>query len=459
MGRWMSIGLVCTLVLLIAACGSGNGNKKGGNNSGVTITSTTPTDSVKRGEEELKPITLKIYGWWTEQAKASLENTLYAFNQLHPHITVEPVHLVPGAVSVDNLQKLDVAMSAGEQVDVMMLPNVDEIMKRAEAGVLEPLNDYYEQAGIDPEAEYLLNPVMNNSYYATLYEASKWMVMLNKQHLDEVGLPVPTMGWTWEEFREYAKKLTTDEHKGAFFYTWGEYANPIAYAELPHPYLSNEETPIFDHPSYEAYFKLRKVMEQEDKSVKSLSEVVSAKLGYANEFLTGQASMLMSGSWMIGNIRDDEKYPHDFITVFAPLPRSSASAEVGNTILGGNFYAIGADSKYKQESFALVRFLTTDGGDTARTSITGWKLADSQANLNALIGGAEALFDVDSLAHTLYHDQVKTAQNFDINISFGSELKKVLENGLSQYLLDGVDVTEVVDSMMKEAQRVIQRNK
>ena len=43
-----------------------------------------------------------------------------------------------------------------------------------------------------------------------------------RDHLAEAGLePPPTTGWSWPEFREYARLLTTDEHKGLVTQRWG----------------------------------------------------------------------------------------------------------------------------------------------------------------------------------------------------------------------------------------------
>ncbi len=37
--------------------------------------------------------------------------------------------------------------------------------------------------------------------------------MINKDHLDEAGLEVPPLDWTWEDYREYSKALTQGEGK------------------------------------------------------------------------------------------------------------------------------------------------------------------------------------------------------------------------------------------------------
>ncbi|MFD2876882.1 hypothetical protein ACFTAO_14225 [Paenibacillus rhizoplanae] len=32
------------------------------------------------------------------------------------------------------------------------------------------------------------------------------MTVFNKDHLEAAGLSLPEMGWTWDDFRDYAKK-------------------------------------------------------------------------------------------------------------------------------------------------------------------------------------------------------------------------------------------------------------
>ena len=44
--------------------------------------------------------------------------------------------------------------------------------------------------------------------------------MVNKGHLDEAGLEIPTE-WTWDDYRDYAKAMTTDEHYGSYLTTQG----------------------------------------------------------------------------------------------------------------------------------------------------------------------------------------------------------------------------------------------
>ena len=51
------------------------------------------------------------------------------------------------------------------------------------------------------------------------------LVLINKDMLDAAGLDVPSLDWTWDDYREYAEKLTSgsgaDTKYGSYFHSWG----------------------------------------------------------------------------------------------------------------------------------------------------------------------------------------------------------------------------------------------
>ena len=50
----------------------------------------------------------------------------------------------------------------------------------------------------------VMRPVDDN-YYGLPMKNITGLVMMNKSHLDEAGLEIPTE-WTWDDYREYAKE-------------------------------------------------------------------------------------------------------------------------------------------------------------------------------------------------------------------------------------------------------------
>lgn len=437
--------------------------------SGILLTSTVLSacgaqnsaadNTSSEGSKGNEPVTLKYYNWDSEVSAAATKKLIENYQAKNPNVKVESVTLVPGN-SLETLKKLDVTMSSGEQVDVVLFPSIEETIARSAQGVLAPLDDFYKKDNINPDDEYYINPRYKGKTYAAMSNSSNWLVLFNEDALKAANLPAPTFGWTWDDFRDYAKKLTKGDgagkQYGTYFHTWGEYTNMIAYTDKKNPYLTAELKPQFDDPSFKQFFEMRKAMEKDDKSAKPLSDVIGGKLSYVSEYLSGKAAMMITGSFMLANIGDTKKYPHEFKTIAAPLPRPSKDSDPGLTNIGGQYAAIAQSSKHKDEAYKFIRYMTTE--QEARVETSGWKKADATALVEKLYGANKNLIDLPSVTTTLYDKKVKTSVSSDIAVSYGSQLKKVMEDGMSKFLLDGAPIEEVQKWMMTEGDKIIKQN-
>ncbi len=453
---WVMLSTLLVFSML-AACGNNNG---AASQSPASESSPSEKASASASNDSpapaADPVTIKYHSWLNNKGEEDLRLIIANFERDHPEIKVEYVPLVTNGDSTDYLKKLDVMMAASEEVDIASFPNVDFLLERAARGVLAPLDEFYKEEGVDPAAEYYINPMINGQIYGVQDLASLWLVALNESVLKEAGESVPQWGWTWDDYRDLAKRLTKGEGEqkryGAFFHTWGEYDNLIAYTERPHPFVNADKQPIFDDPSYAQFFNLRRAMEQEDKSAAPLSDTLGAKLHYRTEFVNGKAAMVPTATFFLGQLMDRENNPHDFKTVFAPLPQSSKDAETGLSYIGGNFGAVGSSSKHKKESYQFLRYLSTQM-DVIR-DMPGWKKADAKLVIDKLIGDNKDLIDVDSLVNVMYDARVKTIYDASLSTPTSSQMKKVLEDGMSKFLLDNLSVEEAQQYMMDEAKKL-----
>ncbi|MBW5445707.1 extracellular solute-binding protein [Cohnella sp. CFH 77786] len=457
MKKTRSVLIAAMLVVsLLAACSGGNNaDQRASEPAKAGEPSASPTPPAKTAD----PVTLKFYHPYNDADASGMEQVIAGFERQNPDIRVEMVPLVPGN-SVESLVKLDVALASGEQADIVFMPSVEETMARAALGVLAPLDDLYAAAGIRPEEEYYLNPKYDGKYYGVMNTTTNWMVLLNEDALKEAGLTAPTFGWTWDDFRDYAKKMTKGEgpnkRYGTYFHNWGEYANMIVFTDRKNPFLTEELKPQFDDPSYKPFFEMRRAMESEDHSAKPYADVIGAKLNYRTEFFTGKAAMLITANFALTSVGDQKNYPHAFKTVVAPLPRSSPNVEPGLTHIGGTYLAIPAESKHREQAFKFIRYATTDNKD--RIWLSGWKKADSNALVDRIYGQDAALLDLASLKSTLYDERVRTSVSPDIAVPYANQLKKVLEDGFSKFILDNITVEEAQKRMMEEADKIIKQN-
>lgn len=436
------LSTVLASTLILSGCGnSGSESGAGKTDNGVT--------------------TIKYYNWDNEAQQAGTDAMLQEFMDQNPDIKVEHVVLVPGD-SVEMLKKLDFLISSGEAIDVIQFPSLGGVLERAERGALAPLNEFYEKESLVPEDEYFVNPKLGDKYYGMQYTKSTNYVMLNKDALDEAGLEVPKYGWTWDDYREYAKKLTkgegVDKRYGSYFHTWELYMNAPAQTMMKDPFVYEDGTTILADPTYKYFFQLRKDMEEQDKSAKPYSDVLAAKLNYRTEFFNEEAAMILTGNFTIADPGNTEQYPHEFKTAFAPVPVPPAGWEPkeyeGKYFTSGNMLAMGANSANKEASFKLMRFMTTADSDN-RLEFSGYKKANNEELLTKLVAGKEDMYDMDSLKYTLFSDDIQYLDAAKVMIASTAELTKIINDGFSKFMLSNEPIDEVQQWMVDEATKII----
>ncbi len=424
-------------LLLLSACSLG--------------TQKTPTETVKKAER----VTINYYTWESGPLADIINAKIANFEKKYPNIKVNYEPLVTNNDSLEYYKKLDIKFGTGQPVDVIAFSSNDFLAERATRGVLTPLDSYMKADSIDPAKEFYITPKYNNKTFGIQDISAPWFVAINKSALNAANLPVPTWGWTWEDFREYAKKLTKGKQYGAYFHIWGEYDNLIAYSELQSPYLTEDKKPVFNDPSFKYFFDLRRNMEK-DGSVKKFKDIIAAKLNYATEFFHGEVAMLPTASYFISLVKDQEKYPHNFQTVFAPLPRSSKDQKIGASDIGGHYLSIGTSSKHKKEAyeFALYMAKQTD----VISDFPGSKNADKNTIINKMITNSQNLIDKQSLVNTIYDNRVYSPYNSEYTTGYASQLKKVLEDGFSKFMLDGISAEEAQKWMVDQANNIISQS-
>ena len=95
-----------------------------------------------------------------------------------------------------------------------------------------------------------------------------WFVLINKNYLDEAGLPVPELDWTWADYRDYANKMTQGEgaskRYGSYFHSWDHYNYMGMWSNYPdNPMFNADMTAVnFDHPMFKEWLQFRYDMEK-----------------------------------------------------------------------------------------------------------------------------------------------------------------------------------------------------
>ncbi|MFM9328764.1 ABC transporter substrate-binding protein [Paenibacillus mesotrionivorans] len=406
--------------------------------------------SAAPGGSAAAPVTIKVQAWYTEP-QGNWNATVAAFNKTHPNIKVVYEGLSEKGDSQEGMKKLDLLAASGDQMDVIMYSAAPDYAQRVGAGMLEPLDEYMKKDGFDPKAEFKIDTSVNGKYYALPGKMIEWLVLLNKDKLDQAKLPVPTE-WTWNDYAEYAKKLTSGEGAnkvyGSYFHTWKDYAQLALSNDPELPFFVKEDgTPNVDNPKYRFSLELRNKMENVDKSSVPYYDVVSQKMGYRDVFYAGKTAMLLTGNWMVGELALNGK----FNTVFAPYPKFDAKDPNGYTSINADFVGVAASSKNKQAAYEFVKWYTTEGMLEQGMFFSGWKKADLNKNVEAILKSGKPelakFIDKDSLLATL---KVNKATKLIVPPTFSLQQEKELLSQVELYLTGKQDLEKTIQTTTKK---------
>ncbi len=462
MKKWSFIMLACVLLLttFLTACGKDNNAGDVKENKKAEVSNQAEKANTE-SPKPVEPVLIKFYSHEKNDANEPFQKAIKEFNEIQSEIIVENVSLVQNADMNQYIEKLDVLMAAGEQVDGVFFTQ-DHLQSHAALGVLEPLGDYFSKESINTADEYFVNPTHDGQQYGMMITASPWLVMFNEEHLKEANLPLPDFGWTWDDFRAYAKALTKGEGNekryGTFFPTWGEFANPITYTDNPQPFLTEDGQLRYNEDSFKYWFEMRRAMEEDDKSVQKHADILATNPNIWADYFTGKASMYLTGSFGLKFTIHNETFPHTFKTVYAPVPRMPGQTEEGLTIMSGDYLAIGNKSKHKGETFKFLRWLSTEGAVHIPKQ-SAWKNGDGVANVKKLVGDNTDVVDIDSFVHVLFDKRVKTAGSSKVSVPYAGQLKKVLEEGFTKFQLDKTTAEEAQQFMMDEGKKIMDQQK
>ncbi|MHA6480575.1 ABC transporter substrate-binding protein [Paenibacillus sp. strain BS8-2] len=457
--------LALSAVVGLTGCAGNNGGNNG-NTSGNGGSTKAPAESPKAADEQ---VTIQLHTFGNE-ATYNWQKTVAAFQEEYPNIKVNVNVLSEKGDSQEALQKLDLAASSGEAMDVVMFSDPASYAQRVGLGMVAPLDEYITAEGFKVNEDYKVDTTLNGKIYALPGKFNPWYVLLNKTDLDNAGLEVPT-DWTWEDFTTYAKTLTTGEgakkHYGTYFHGpqnggWMEFMKlALANQADNTEFLKEDGTMNFDNPLFRKTLELRVQMEKEDQSATPYTDMLSQKLHYRNQFFNQAVSMIMIGSWMNTELGGTDQFPLNFDVAVAPIPKNSASDAGGYTMVTTDYVSVAAASKNKEAAYSFVRWYTTKGQIAQGKNIPAWNGVD-QAELESIIdiilGGTKNPEKVDkaSLLNTL--SNAKSSKIIP-PVTYQSEMYKVINEEYEKLIYGQQDVDQVIAALNDRVQKIIDANK
>lgn len=385
---------------------------------------------------------------------AIVNESLRQFQEANPGVRVRRIN--PGD-SASFYTKLQTMMASGDPPDVFYVGN-ERIPSFGAMGLLEPLEPYLERdaATHDPRALHL------EDFYPQVVDAFRWDgtqmgkgallgipkdfttvgFYYNKDLFRKAGVPFPAPDWTWDDYISAARTIgaLTDEHgehyTGSEFVTWAAMVRAYLYTwGVDVKGASFDEITLEDPRAMEALERLRSWRHDEEHTLTSGRSKIATG---AAVFSTGRVGMAGPfGRWVVPEYARITSFDWDF----APLPRGSQRANILLTVA----WAISSQSKHKDESWKLVRWLTDVDAQRAQARLglaipSNRKAAESDAFVNPAVKPANDQGFLDAI-------QVARWVDWPVSPKFESRLALNMDEGLKT---GSIPVKEAVERFKQQ---------
>lgn len=297
------------------------------------------------------------------------------FTQEHPNIIVNPVY---AGTYAETRTKVQAAIKGGNTPAIALMFSIDLFSLKS----MDILYDYESFCTTEEDKAWLngfYDGFMQNSRtdgktYGIPWQRSTILLYYNKEAFKEVGLDPEKPPATWDELREYAKKLTKVENGKTTRYGIQIPSDKAGYAYWMLQTFCTQQNGfnLMDDTGKKVYFNDPRTI----KAVefwKSLSDDGSQAPNTAawsttvTDFLEGRAAMIYHTTGNLSNIRKNAKF--DFGTAMLPAKESR-----GSPTGGGNFYLFkGVPQEETEAAVTFIKWMTNNPERVAQWSIdTGY---------------------------------------------------------------------------------------
>ncbi|AWB46746.1 ABC transporter substrate-binding protein [Paenibacillus sp. CAA11] len=428
---------------MVTACGSAaSSNKNNTASRNKEDVSATKTASASGDKVELTfyyPIS--VGGPLTP----TIEGMAKDFMEEHPDIVVKPVYTGSYA---DTAVKTQAGVQAKTPPDVAVLQST-ELFSLLDMDAILPLDDFIAKEGGDSYLSdfypaFLSNSQTGGKTYSIPFQRSTIVLYYNKEMFKKAGLDPERGPKSWDEMREYAKKLTKDGVWGLEIPVTG-----FAYWMLQTFSLQNGtnlmtedgKKVMFDNPQVKEGLEYWSNLALKDKV---MPEGATDWGTVPSDFLEGKTAMMYHTTGNLSNVKANAKF--DFGVSFLPMNKS-----YGSPTGGGNFYIFkGIDQKKQEAAWEFVKFMT-ESKRAAQWSIdTGYVAVKKSSYETDLM----KKYTTDFPAALVARDQLEYAAA-ELSTHNNGKVMKALSDQVQAVLTGGIAPADALKKAQEEADRAL----
>ena len=341
------------LAVAFTACGGGGASAPATGQPQVAPTpapvAPTPPPAVE-DPDIMEPITLTV-ALWNYDIQADFQNTLSAFTEAYPHISLDIIT----AVNANYEEVLVTQLAGGRAIDVIFILSPGLHSNLVEANQLMDLTDFVNElnrgGGLGTAPDIIRT--IDDRFFAVPWRQDFWGLFYNKDLFEAAGEAFPD-NITWEEYRDLAIRLTQgsglDKIYGTHLHTWNIIVQGIAGAQAGQSLINDDYSFLYDF--YTLQLELMEAGAQMD-----FGTILAANVGYRPRFEDQLAAMIPMGSWYIGELAERATFNWGI----APMPQRTGATQVatlGNVVPIG----VGVNAAHPEEAMRFIQFATGEAG-------------------------------------------------------------------------------------------------
>lgn len=386
------------------------------------------------------------YSLWDEIQSVVYQQLIDNFEEQNPNIHVE-MQLTPWD---QYWTKFDASAGANQAADVFFMNNW--VPKYAEAGILEPLDDYMEKANFDLSL-YAPSVVeagtVDGVHYVVPKGTDSLAVIINSALFEKYGVTEPENGWTWDDMLTVCGELKTAiEAAGDSIYPMDFILNssngawePVIY-EFGGQLFNEDGTSAL--ASDEAVAGIQALVDMIDEGYipdyQTISDTAAEEL-----FISGQTCMLYLPTFSAQKVEQAGMENVKLIQI----PTAKSQDFLASTM----HYGMNAASEHKDEAWKFMEYLASEEAN----DIIGKSGIDLPARLSSqeYYGGSFTKFDGQAFV-----DVIPTAKPAESGPAYASdEINSIMNEQIIEIFNKNVEVKEGLEQMAADINAAIEAGK
>jgi arabinogalactan oligomer/maltooligosaccharide transport system substrate-binding protein len=289
--------------------------------------------------------------FWTAASGAEIaffKDRVKAFEVEHPNIQVKVVQKPLSFVT----NEFKTAVLSQQTVDVFRADNT-WIPEYADLDIVYPLDTIASKADLSGFGKTTLSAMTYSGHVYGLPSVMEVPALLfNKKMLEEAGFQHPPE--TMDELMTIAMALTDKDTYGIFLTDDSYFALPYLWAYGGGMVSNDRKIQITSEGSQHGLAFMQQLRRA------GVTQPYTDFSGWHNkmmsDFKDGKVAMIINGPWAIQDLLQSKAFPDSNNLGIAPIPRGPQGQ---GSPIGGHSLIINNYSKYPNESFQLIRYLTS----------------------------------------------------------------------------------------------------